>query len=577
MKLIKTLRINLLTVSGAKAGNTNIGRKNDTKQKVSQPGKAFSILLFLSLLSFPLSISTCFAGNEKEDKIGVLVIAHGSPSENWCRPVMEAVEAINLGYPTEIGFLEFVEELEDYSFIPEAVEQLDEHGVTKIIAVPLFVSSSSGHIQEIEYVLGLREVWPGGEEEPLEQIDTPAQIVLTSAMDDHSFIAQILADRAALLSEDPINETVVIVSHGTPNEACFEGWVSSSQSLAEQVKLKLRYFTRDLDIEDVKYAFIHLNEALHPALSVKAVVGNVAETSNPIVIPLMTSEGYFTKRYIPELLQDLIYAYDGKALAPHPGLEKWIEITVSKEIHDLNIQIQDNEEILNISIEDVGEYHGHICPCTAVAFRAAQLALSKMDLVRGDIKILSAHPSDGHEMTFEYILGSNEDLTIELPEGTDAANLGKNNYVYTFIKKSTGESMEIRVKEEIFSWGFFELRKKIKAKTATEKEIKAFKSAKKELKEKLLYLPVDDLFTWEKKVKIAELQETKIEEAIDDASEWIKYEGVEGVGQGEKDGKDCIVVLDSCVSPKLSGSIPSFFMGFPVIIYETGIIKALLI
>lgn len=66
---------------------------------------------------------------------------------------------------------------------------------------------------------------------------------------------------------------------------------------------------------------------------------------------------------------------------------------------------------------------------------------------------------------------------------------------------------------------------------------------------------------------------SKIQEAIDNASEWMKYEGVEGVAQGEKDGKDCILVLASCVSSKLSGLIPSSFMGFPVIIDETGIIN----
>ena len=42
----------------------------------------------------------------------------------------------------------------------EKLEKLDEQGVTKIVAVPLFISSVSGHIEEIEYVLGLREELP---------------------------------------------------------------------------------------------------------------------------------------------------------------------------------------------------------------------------------------------------------------------------------------------------------------------------------------------------------------------------------------------------------------------------------
>ncbi len=64
-----------------------------------------------------------------------------------------------------------------------------------------------------------------------------------------------------------------------------------------------------------------------------------------------------------------------------------------------------------------------------------------------------------------------------------------------------------------------------------------------------------------------------IRKAIDEASEWINYEGVEGVAQGEKDGKDCIVVLISCVPSKIAGLIPSNFKGFPVIIDETDIIS----
>nr|CBH38888.1 hypothetical protein BSM_23650 [uncultured archaeon] len=50
--------------------------------------------------------------------------------------------------------------VEENETINIAVDKHDEAGVTKIIAVPLFISSHSGHIGEIEYVLGLREELP---------------------------------------------------------------------------------------------------------------------------------------------------------------------------------------------------------------------------------------------------------------------------------------------------------------------------------------------------------------------------------------------------------------------------------
>jgi hypothetical protein len=69
--------------------------------------------------------------------------------------------------------------------------------------------------------------------------------------------------------------------------------------------------------------------------------------------------------------------------------------------------------------------------------------------------------------------------------------------------------------------------------------------------------------------------QTTIQQAIDEASEWMKLKGIEGVGQGEKDGKECIIVFASATAAELAGVIPSTFKGFPVVIEETGIISAL--
>lgn len=64
----------------------------------------------------------------------------------------------------------------------------------------------------------------------------------------------------------------------------------------------------------------------------------------------------------------------------------------------------------------------------------------------------------------------------------------------------------------------------------------------------------------------------EIQEVINEAVEWIEFDGVEGVGQGEKDGKDCIIVFTSYPPSELSGKIPETFKGFPVVIEESGTI-----
>ena len=70
------------------------------------------------------------------------------------------------------------------------------------------------------------------------------------------------------------------------------------------------------------------------------------------------------------------------------------------------------------------------------------------------------------------------------------------------------------------------------------------------------------------------MQQATIIEAIDDAATWMNIPGVEGVGQGLKDGTECLVVFVSHKSPEISHAIPATFKGFPVILETSGIILA---
>lgn len=63
---------------------------------------------------------------------------------------------------------------------------------------------------------------------------------------------------------------------------------------------------------------------------------------------------------------------------------------------------------------------------------------------------------------------------------------------------------------------------------------------------------------------------SKILEALDEANGWMDYKGVEGIGQGQKDDKDCIIVFISSPSSELSAKIPNEFKGFPVVFQESG-------
>jgi hypothetical protein len=95
------------------------------------------------------------------------------------------------------------------------------------------------------------------------------------------------------------------------------------------------------------------------------------------------------------------------------------------------------------------------------------------------------------------------DFIFQLPPGTDIANISIENWVFTFIRKSTGKQIKVWLKEEAFPGGsdeFFRLRKKMKFEgAATPEEKEAFESDKQELKKAFMILPPDKLFGFKKK------------------------------------------------------------------------------
>jgi hypothetical protein len=102
-----------------------------------------------------------------------------------------------------------------------------------------------------------------------------------------------------------------------------------------------------------------------------------------------------------------------------------------------HILIYDEEDLLKISIEDVGKYHGDVCLCLTLAFRVTQLAISQLwqDEIpkRGDFKIISACPTPGTKDCFEFITrvitrGEDNDFKLELPPGTDIENMRSDNF-----------------------------------------------------------------------------------------------------------------------------------------------------
>ncbi|MBA4542832.1 MULTISPECIES: sirohydrochlorin chelatase [Thermoactinomyces] len=245
-------------------------------------------------------------------KRGILVIAHGSSKPEWVQLVDEAVSRVEVDLPVATGFLEMVEG----RTILDGIRALETAGVTEIIAVPLFVSSGSTHIVEIGYYLGLvsePQIETEGERLPIK-----AQVRMTDAMDDHPLIAEILLERARELSEQPQQEALLLVGHGSELPGFKEKWENSMNSLARQLQEKMGF-------RKTACATLHPDSVREKAEALRRTFSRV------IVLPLFLSEGYFTRKVVPGRLQGLDVQYSGKTYLPHPLISRWIASVVKEQ------------------------------------------------------------------------------------------------------------------------------------------------------------------------------------------------------------------------------------------------------
>ncbi|MCK9906288.1 hypothetical protein MXD63_40655, partial [Frankia sp. Cpl3] len=111
--------------------------------------------------------------------------------------------------------------------------------VTHIVAVPLFVASGSTHIDEIGYMLGVHQSTQLAEE--IGRIETSAEIVYCSPMDDHPLIVEILLERVRELSVNPSSEVLLLVGHGADDGEYHRKWEEVLQRIALTIRQRLGF------------------------------------------------------------------------------------------------------------------------------------------------------------------------------------------------------------------------------------------------------------------------------------------------------------------------------------------------
>ncbi|HHP50473.1 MAG TPA: hypothetical protein ENM97_00940 [Moorella mulderi] len=415
--------------------------------------KAPLALAVLALILFSLFL--CLpapAQAQVEAKPGILVVAHGAKDPKWCQPVQQMVEKLRGLFfcPVELAFLEEAE-----PNIIQGVEILNSQGVNRLIVVPLFISSHSNHIEEIKYILGLRGT-PPDPEEKLERARPAGEVILTPAVDDHPLLATALLKAATPLLTHPDKEVLVLAAHGSDSPEGQKGWENNFASLADQLKI-----LSGGKIKEVRYGFLF--EKASPSL--EEVLDQVIKKDGrkAVVIPVMVSEGYFTDRKIPAILQK--FPQD-KWVYPPAGQRSLL--TLDRDIariivewraaNELGPAPQIGEVKLNL---DKAYALGKKWPCCALAWRVAGLALPRLfgsQVDPQDLRVISFLPPEaGSRPVMEAV-------SAEVRYIGRWKEVQPSSPVFFLTNRRTGQTLLVHARPELFGGDdFFALRNRVVA------------------------------------------------------------------------------------------------------------------
>ena len=245
---------------------------------------------------------------------------------------------MNKSYPTEVAF-----GMATKANIQGATDRLSARSVSRIVAVPLFISSYSSVITSTEWLLGLRAEMPPdykmfakmshghGEhaghhgpaktEDPLTPLELKIPVTMTPAINRHAIAADILADRARAISKDPAKEVVILVAHGPNPEDDNLKWLADLGALTELLKPRTSYAR-------IEYLTVRDDASEEVRAKAKAelrgfVEKAVSEGKRALVVPVLLSYGGI-ELGIKKRLEGLEYTMATQGLLPDPRLADWV-------------------------------------------------------------------------------------------------------------------------------------------------------------------------------------------------------------------------------------------------------------
>lgn len=288
---------------------------------------------FALLFSVIATTAAAQAPSNPGPTVGTVLIAHGADS-GWNAAVESLAKEVHTGGPVAVSFL-MGDGAKTHTF-QDAVAQLTRAGASRIVVVPVLVSSHSGHYEQVRYLTRATDsldaemhhhLMMGG----IERAPEGTVIVATAALDNAPELAHVLTDRARSIATTPAGQAVVLIGHGPNSAEDNAAWMANLRPVADSIRLAGGF-------SDVQVGLVR-DDAPAPVraeavLEIRELIALEHRATNQpvIVIPMLVANGGMSRNTLPNDFAGLPVVYAGAALLPHPAMARWVERRVREAV-----------------------------------------------------------------------------------------------------------------------------------------------------------------------------------------------------------------------------------------------------
>ena len=173
-----------------------------------------------------------YVGVVNPSEIGVVIMPHGSN-----QPYNDAVEKI-IAPLTQHHQIELAYGMGDAAIIQDAVSRLEQRGIRKIVFGRMYGLVETMR-PKTDYILGLSDEYLDTLKEgrtPPRQIRSAAIFSTFGGYEEEANVAQVLHERIMEISQNPSEETVVLLAHGAESDEANQRWLSVMNANIEKLR-----------------------------------------------------------------------------------------------------------------------------------------------------------------------------------------------------------------------------------------------------------------------------------------------------------------------------------------------------